>query len=459
MRKTLLSLIFVFTLAFITPATSHAGFFDIFKIFGNQSAQLNQATSVPAPQVTNQVLQRGDRSEHILAVQQALTKLGLYNGALSGLIGSRTEKAISDFQSRNNLPATGVLDTRTARLILSQSQGGQQLPPPPPPPQLTDADQRPGPQEPLPPRECNRTTQPWIEVVSPNGGEVYQAGQRIEVKWRNCNMQSPLVYISLMKQNPRVPYVHGNEGNIIDPWWGMNRDGAMLPVNDPNLSTSGLPTNSGSAIVVLPSDSNVTSGRNYFITISGLDEPTVGGGYHARDWSDDTFTIGGPVGAGCVNVTPVDDYPRLLNPGQADVAVSKIKIQNNCSYRVSVNSVQYAMASSRNQGVINSVDVWRVDGAGNLTSLSSPTINFSRAQSNNDSEATFSLADPGFVIASGQDLVLQMQGKVQSYPYYDDIRSTFTIGLKRLRYTRVTDGFVEQIYPWVWNERTVINAN
>ena len=32
------------------------------------------------------------------------------------------------------------------------------------------------------------TAQPWIQVLSPNGGESYVTGQKITVKWTSCNI-------------------------------------------------------------------------------------------------------------------------------------------------------------------------------------------------------------------------------------------------------------------------------
>lgn len=37
---------------------------------------------------------------------------------------------------------------------------------------------------------CLPTTAPWIKVVSPNGGEVYQIGQSVVFKWTSCNLTS-----------------------------------------------------------------------------------------------------------------------------------------------------------------------------------------------------------------------------------------------------------------------------
>jgi len=137
---------------------------------------------------------------------------------------------------------------------------------------------------------CTPTSTPYIKVLSPNGGEVYQAGQQIEVKWESCNTTSPTININLMRQDSEVAYVYRNEANIIHPWWSYN-NGIMLSVDNPTSSTF-LQTNAGVASVTLPLDLDVVSGQHYFIMVHGLDEPYNNiGGFHFRDWSNGLFTI------------------------------------------------------------------------------------------------------------------------------------------------------------------------
>lgn len=86
----------------------------------NQSAQVvNFSTKT----TENAVYKRGDKSDVILQVQKALTSKGLYKGDISGLMGPRTEKAISDFQKSNGLTVTGTLDQKTINLILNRGAG------------------------------------------------------------------------------------------------------------------------------------------------------------------------------------------------------------------------------------------------------------------------------------------------------------------------------------------------
>lgn len=147
----------------------------------NQSAQVvNFSTKT----TENAVYKRGDKSDVILQVQKALTSKGLYKGDISGLMGPKTEKAISDFQKSNGLTVTGTLDQNTISAVLRGGGSGTNT--------------GPG-MSALP--ACNRNSEPWIRVLSPNGGEVYQAGEEINVTWRKCNVPAGVdVGITLLNE-------------------------------------------------------------------------------------------------------------------------------------------------------------------------------------------------------------------------------------------------------------------
>jgi Putative peptidoglycan binding domain len=55
--------------------------------------------------------------ETIVAVQKELAKLGYYHGPIDGLIGQQTERAISWFQSVDQLPVTGQIDDPTLKAL------------------------------------------------------------------------------------------------------------------------------------------------------------------------------------------------------------------------------------------------------------------------------------------------------------------------------------------------------
>lgn len=62
---------------------------------------------------TNKVLAKiGDKNEGVKGVQELLIQRG-YNLLADGIFGARTEAAIKSFQSKNDIPVTGVIDLVT----------------------------------------------------------------------------------------------------------------------------------------------------------------------------------------------------------------------------------------------------------------------------------------------------------------------------------------------------------
>jgi peptidoglycan hydrolase-like protein with peptidoglycan-binding domain len=56
-------------------------------------------------------------SEDIKKVQEALKAKGMDPGPATGHMDAKTQAALSEFQKANNLPATGVLDEKTAEKL------------------------------------------------------------------------------------------------------------------------------------------------------------------------------------------------------------------------------------------------------------------------------------------------------------------------------------------------------
>jgi peptidoglycan hydrolase-like protein with peptidoglycan-binding domain len=68
------------------------------------------ATHLPARQaITGENLARND----VIMIQQSLRQEGLYNGTADGVWGPRTASALMQFQQKNQLGATGQLNTNT----------------------------------------------------------------------------------------------------------------------------------------------------------------------------------------------------------------------------------------------------------------------------------------------------------------------------------------------------------
>ena len=112
-RKIFLSVFVAIIVA--VPAMSHASFFDFFKFdFKNLGAQAK--TSISA-EVRPESFARGDKDPEISYIQELLVKKGYYSGKISGLFGALTEKAILNWQTKNNLEATGTLDKATVESI------------------------------------------------------------------------------------------------------------------------------------------------------------------------------------------------------------------------------------------------------------------------------------------------------------------------------------------------------
>jgi len=102
------------------------------------------------------------------------------------------------------------------------------------------------------------STTPQIRVTSPNGGEVYQAGQTITVKWGTCNIPA----------NANLQIMPADMVSSID----FQANGAVS-------------LNDGQEVITLPS-TGIISGNRYKIGIW-----TTSGNPVTSDYSDNLFTI------------------------------------------------------------------------------------------------------------------------------------------------------------------------
>lgn len=71
--------------------------------------------------VFQQQLERGARGDEVTRLQTRLTALWYYSNGIDGQFGAGTQRALSYFQKRNNLPETGVADEATQRLLFSET--------------------------------------------------------------------------------------------------------------------------------------------------------------------------------------------------------------------------------------------------------------------------------------------------------------------------------------------------
>ena len=62
-------------------------------------------------------LKRGSRGDEVVTLQKKLKQWGYYDGAVDGIFGAVTEKAVQYFQRKNGLTADGVVGTKTAAAL------------------------------------------------------------------------------------------------------------------------------------------------------------------------------------------------------------------------------------------------------------------------------------------------------------------------------------------------------
>ena len=62
-------------------------------------------------------LKRGSRGDEVVTLQKKLKQWGYYDGAVDGIFGAVTEKAVQYFQRKNGLTADGVVGAKTAAAL------------------------------------------------------------------------------------------------------------------------------------------------------------------------------------------------------------------------------------------------------------------------------------------------------------------------------------------------------
>lgn len=79
-----------------------------------------EAFQLSAPVLAQRVIaQRGDSGDEVLRIQQALARLNFFRRGTTGNFGSVTQTAVIEFQRSRDLPATGIVDEATYRLLFS----------------------------------------------------------------------------------------------------------------------------------------------------------------------------------------------------------------------------------------------------------------------------------------------------------------------------------------------------
>ena len=70
------------------------------------------------------VLKKGSRGDEVVTLQKKLKQWGYYDGAVDGVFGPGTEKAVQYFQRKNGLTADGVVGAKTAAALGMTLSGG-----------------------------------------------------------------------------------------------------------------------------------------------------------------------------------------------------------------------------------------------------------------------------------------------------------------------------------------------
>lgn len=73
------------------------------------------------------IIRQGSSGTEVKTMQKKLKNWGYYNGAVDGIFGAQTKKAVMDFQRKNGLAADGVVGPKTlAALGMSGGSSGNQ---------------------------------------------------------------------------------------------------------------------------------------------------------------------------------------------------------------------------------------------------------------------------------------------------------------------------------------------
>ncbi len=98
---------------------------------GTSTAPTSSSSQAAAPQSSNAPSQTGMNlnADEVKQAQQKLKDDGDYKGAIDGKIGPRTEAAVKEFQQKNGLQQTGMLDAQTTDKLGLGTMSGSSTPP------------------------------------------------------------------------------------------------------------------------------------------------------------------------------------------------------------------------------------------------------------------------------------------------------------------------------------------
>ena len=106
----------------ITQLESAKSAAELTAIISGQKVTVQSSTPEPTQTpVAYAILQKGDKSDDVLKLQERLYQLGYLNSDRDGAFGGKTQTAVKAFQERAGLEATGIADSNTQALLYSDS--------------------------------------------------------------------------------------------------------------------------------------------------------------------------------------------------------------------------------------------------------------------------------------------------------------------------------------------------
>jgi len=221
------------------------------------------------------------------SVQKKLIDAGALKGVATGVADEQTVNAVKTFQATNNLKVDGVVGKETLKVLDPVVAAGGTFPiGAKPTPTKIDAF-----------KLLCLDGKPHVQVVSPNGGEVFSAGQQITVNWKSCNLPATTFTNPIM-----ITLEYGN----------FQANASLLGLI-PSIGTQ----NTGSAAFTLPpassfSPGNYQYGNNYKIVVKYMYV-----GSNIDDRSDNWFTINGnQASSSPILLKPLDSV--MLYAGDAE---------------------------------------------------------------------------------------------------------------------------------------------
>ena len=106
----------------ITQLESAKSAAELTAIISGQKVTVQSSTPEPTQTpVAYAILQKGDKNDDVLKLQERLYQLGYLNSDRDGAFGGKTQTAVKAFQERAGLEATGIADSNTQTLLFSDS--------------------------------------------------------------------------------------------------------------------------------------------------------------------------------------------------------------------------------------------------------------------------------------------------------------------------------------------------